>query len=168
MVNNIKIDTDVRLDYRGRYTDAEIPPRYIYTVDLLENNERIDVGDAISVWHGYTILLVPSFYFVCQLLSYDKPLRKRLLEEFLTEIDINEADDLGNTIMHMSDLLKNEEIVELLLARGALNKENEAGLTPYDIAILKGYFSNANIISKYCGAPDRSEIRMHCQRLERK
>lgn len=168
VISDIKIDTAVKLDYRGRYKDDTNDPSYIYTVTLLENNEKIDFSDASSILHGYTILLVPSFYFACQLLSCDEVFEKRLLEEFLTELDINEADDLGNTIMHMNDLLKHEEIVELLFARGALNKENKAGLTPYDIAVLKGYFSSANIISKYCGAPDRLDIRMYCQLFERK
>ncbi len=60
----------------------------------------------------------------------------------------------GNTILHLSANAGNLPVVQALIGKGAdINVQNEAGLTPLQIAVRKGYPAIADLLRKN-GAKD--------------
>ncbi|MDR1434961.1 MAG: ankyrin repeat domain-containing protein, partial [Puniceicoccales bacterium] len=72
-------------------------------------------------------------------------------------IDINEKNDLGNTLLHVAIDRDNEEMIKFLIDRGAdAHVKNNHGQTPLDFAIIHRKRGTINLL-KRASAPKADE-----------
>ena len=69
-------------------------------------------------------------------------------------VTLNTPDGEGNTPIHSCILLEKELIAKLLIRRGAdVSKTNNAGQTPFDIAVSSGSVRDDELLGLLTGTP---------------